>query len=366
MYFSMTNILVIDGRELIPERLTGIGRVLYGLVDALSESEKINKIFLAVFSNNSVPPELEKKKNVVLEKLPPSFLSSEKYLSNLTNQNNGLFISPYPKLSLFGCNCPSVHIIHDVLDLTHPAYKRRFKACFDGYRLRKALKRADLTWYDSSWSMEETKRYAGFVGKNPRVRHPGIDERFNISETRDRNEFLNNYGLKEGYILVIGNGLPHKNLGVLLKIADQLTRKIVFAGVSEERQIYWKEKFPGAGAIWIKFILDEDLPAIIKAAFCLAQPSTAEGYGYPPLEAMACGVPAIVSNISVLVETTGKNALIAEPDDPKTWLDAFNMLEDNSHYTNQVEKGLKWVEPLRGRRGWQKHVSDIEEILSTL
>ena len=359
----MTNILVIDGREFIPGRLTGIGRVLNGLVDAFSENDKIDKIFLAVFSNNSIPFELKKKEKVLLKIVPVSFFRSEKYLSDLTNQDVSLFISPYPKLPLFGCHCPSVHIIHDVFDLTHPAYRHRFKAYFDGYRLRKALKRADLTWYVSYWSLEETRKYAGFVGRDPRVRYNGIDETFNVGETRDSNEILNRYGLVPGYILVIGNGLPHKNLGVLLKIADQIGRKIIFVGVSEERQLYWKEKFPGAEAVWIKFIPDEDLPAIIKGAFCLAQPSTAEGYGYPPLEAMACGIPAIISNIPVLVETTGNNALIADPDSPETWLESFKLLEDNNHYKAQVEKGLRWVEPLRGRKGWQKHVSDIEEFL---
>jgi glycosyltransferase involved in cell wall biosynthesis len=360
----MANIIVIDGREFVQGRRTGIGRVLYGLADALCKNEKISHILLCVFPDYLVPLRLEKEEKIHLKKLPRSFLSSEKHLSDLTGQENCLFISPYPKLPLFGCHCPSVHIIHDILDLTHPAYKKRFKAWFDGYRLRKALKRADLTWYDSSWSLEETRRFAGFAGRNPRIRHPGIDEKFNIGEIRNRNEVLKKYGLKEGYILIIGNGLLHKNLGILLRIAKQLTRKLLFVGVSEERQLCWEKDYPGSEAIWIKFIPDEDLPAIIKGAFCLAQPSTAEGYGYPPLEAMACGVPAVVSDIPVLIETTGNNTLIPDSNDANAWLKAFSTLEDNNYYKNQVAKGLKWVEPLRGRDGWQKHVSDIEEILA--
>jgi glycosyltransferase involved in cell wall biosynthesis len=359
----MKNNILIDSREFIQDKKTGIARVLEGFIGALATSELIANIVMVTNYSMSMPSSLKDINKIIIKKTSNSFLKSEKKISELTNQNFNLFISPYPKLPLFGCHCPSVHIIHDVLDLTHPAYKGRFKASFDGYRLRKALKRADLTWYDSSWSLEETRRYAGFFGKNPRVRHPGINEIFNIGETGGRSEALNRYGLEPGYILVIGNGLPHKNLGVILGIADQLTRKIVFAGVTEERQLYWKAKFPRTDTIWIKYILDEDLPAIIRGAFCLAQPSTAEGYGYPPLEAMACGIPAVVSNIPVLVETTGGNAMIADPDVPKAWLEAFNALEDNDYYERQVEKGLRWVEPLKGRKGWQKHISDIEELL---
>jgi glycosyltransferase involved in cell wall biosynthesis len=288
---------------------------------------------------------------------------AEKYLSNLTSQDISLFLSPYPKLPFFGCHCPSVHIIHDVLDLTYPAYKKRLKTYFDAYRLRKALKLADLTWYVSYWSLEETRKYADSVGKNPRVRHSGIDKRFDIGEIEDRNEILSRYGLQPGYILILGNGLPHKNLGVLLKIIHQLNKKIVFAGINVERQLYWKTKFPVTDAIWIEFIDNDDLPAIIRGAFCLAQPSIVEGYGYPPLEAMACGVPAVVSNIPVLIETTGGNSLSANPDDPRTWLEAFESLQEKNQYKQLVEKGLRWAEPLRGLKGWQKHVRDIEDLI---
>jgi glycosyltransferase involved in cell wall biosynthesis len=355
--------VLLDAREFVDGKLTGIARVIRGLMDAISQSSSANELTLAVNANHSVPFRLYNKPNIKFEILPGSFLKSEKALSKLSTTGFNLFISPYPKLPLFGCHCPSFHIIHDVLDLTHLAYKKRFKAYFDGYRLRKALKRADLTWYDSHWSMEETRKYAGFVGKNPQVRYPAIDERFNIAEPSNSSEALNRYGLEPGYILVIGNGLPHKNIGVLLRIADQIDRKIVFVGVNQERQLYWKAKFPEADAIWTKFINDDDLPVIIRGAFCLAQPSTAEGYGYPPLEAMACGIPAVVSNIPVLIETTGGNALIADPEDPQTWLGVFNTLEDNNYYKSQVENGLRWAEPLRGRKGWQKHVSDIEGLI---
>jgi glycosyltransferase involved in cell wall biosynthesis len=142
-----------------------------------------------------------------------------------------------------------------------------------------------------------------------------------------------------------------------------LPNKLVFAGVSETNQAYWRRLYPNARARWISYVGEDDLPSIVQGAFCLAQPSTAEGYGYPPLEAMACGVPAVISSISVLIETTGGNALYASPGNPKEWIDAFNRLRGEDIYNEQVEKGLTWVEPFRGRKGWKKHVSDIIELL---
>ena len=355
--------ILIDAREFTHGRITGIGRVLEGLVDALAESSVVEKIILAMFDPAIVPTGLKNRQKIEMKRISASFFKSEMTLSNLSKDGIKLFLSPYPKLPFFGIHCPSLNMIHDVLDLTHPAYRRRIKVLFDGYRLKRALRQADLTWYVSSWSLDETKRFADFTGNNPKVRFNGVDETFTPKRAQNEEEILAKYQLKPGYILAVGNGLPHKNLGAVLEIADQIRREIVFVGVSKENQTLWKSRYPEAMAIWIRHVTQEDLPTIIRRAFCLVQPSTEEGYGYPPLEAMACGVPAIVSDIPVLVETTGRCALTAEPYDSKTWTEAIGTLENKSIYGKQVMKGLEWVEPLRGRNGWQKHVSDIEEIL---
>ncbi|MBC8466749.1 MAG: glycosyltransferase family 4 protein [Deltaproteobacteria bacterium] len=357
--------IVVDAREFIRGKKTGIGCFLEGLIDALTETDLDIRIIMASFYSEAFTAKLRSKKNVIIKEIPASFLSSEKALSELTKKGADLFISPYRKLPIFGAHCKSVNTIHDVLDLTHPFYRNRTKAILDIFRLKRALKKADLTWYDSSWSKDETKKLAGFTGRTPRVRYLGIDEKFVRDRMENEREILKKYDLQPGYILVIGNGLPHKNLGVLLRISDNMSRRLVFVGVSERNQIYWKRRYPEAKAVWVKYVEEEDLPMIIRGAFCLAQPSTAEGYGYPPLEAMACGVPPVVSNIPVLIETTGGNALSANPENPKEWLESFEALEDKDTYRTQVENGLKWVEPFRGRRGWGRHIADIEEILLT-
>lgn len=358
--------VLVDAREFTPGRQTGIGRVLEGLVDAFAESNVVDKIILAVFDPTLVHSRLKNRRKIETEMVPPSFFKSEMALSNLSKDAIRLFLSPYPKLPFFGIHCPSLNMIHDVLDLTHPAYRKRIKVLFDGYRLKRALKKADLTWYVSSWSLDETKRFAGFTGNNPKVRFNGIDERFTPTRGQNEEETLLKYQLKPDYILAVGNGLPHKNLGAILEVADQVRRELVFVGVSKTNQVHWISRHPEARATWISHVTQEDLPAIIRGAFCLVQPSTEEGYGYPPLEAMASGVPAIVSDIPVLIETTGGCAVTADPYDSKTWTEAIHTLENKSIYQKQVMKGLEWVEPLLGRNGWQKHVSDIEEMLMVI
>lgn len=357
--------VLVDAREFVQDRFTGIARVLEGLLDAVAEKCPPVEIVLAVQDPRAVPPGLRNRKNIAIRTIPPTFLRSEKALSRLSGENCGLFISPYPKLPLWGSHAPSVNVIHDVLDLTHPFYRRRLKALFDGLRLRKALRRADLTWYDSSWSLNETRSFAGYAGRNPRVRHPGIDERFTPHRATDEGEILEKYGLETGYVLALGNGMPHKNLGVLLKISDRLARKFVFIGVSRANQLHWRSRFPGSEARWIEHVREEDLPPIVRGAFCVAQPSVAEGYGYPPLEGMAAGVPAVISRIPVLVETTGGRALVAGPEEPREWLEAFQALENRETHRSRVEEGLAWLSPMRGRKGWEKHLSDIHELMGS-
>lgn len=355
--------ILIDAREFGAARLTGIGRVLEGLVRALAETEVAEEILVATSDAHSLPSRLKSLSNTRTVELPFAFLKSEKALSDLTRNSINLFISPYPKLPLFGCHAKAAHIIHDVLDLTHPEYKKRLKVHFDTWRLKKALGRADLTWYDSLWSQKETRRLARNVGKRPRVRYPGIDDAFSAEKAEEDEGVMKKYHLDPGYVIAVGNGLPHKNLGVLLEAADQILRKMLFVGVHEKNQLRWKSQCHKESATWIAHVHDGDLPSLLRGAFCLAQPSTAEGYGYPPLEAMACGVPAVVSDIPVLLETTGSVALYADPHNPGTWVEAMRTLEKDEPYKVQVEKGLKWVEPLKGSRGWQGHISDIQELL---
>lgn len=358
-----TKHILIDGRELLPNKKTGIGRVLEGFLDALADVDSDIEIVLASICMDSIPYRLQNREKIRIWKISSDFLLSEAALSKLSKQKFSLYISPYPKLPLFGCYCKSVNTVHDIFDLTHSAYRKRMKVTFDKFRLKKALKRADLTWYDSSWSKEETIKLVGFAGENPRVRFPGIGEGFSYEKRLNEKDAIKKYQLKPGYILVIGNGLPHKNLGLLLSISDQISRELVFVGVSQTNQKYWKVRYPHSQAIWIEYVRDENLPVIMKNAFCLAQPSKEEGYGYPPLEAMACGVPAVVSHISVLVETTGGNALVANPEDSRAWVEAFDKLEDQSVRQTYIEKGLKWVKPLQGREGWKNHIADIEEVI---
>ncbi|MFH1490511.1 MAG: hypothetical protein ABII06_16510, partial [Pseudomonadota bacterium] len=125
-------------------RFTGIGRVLQGIVEALAESPVVGEIVLATHLTGAIPASVRGLDKIRVWEISESFLKSEKALAQFSKTDFKLYFSPYPKLPLFGCHCAAVNIVHDVLDLTHPAYRRRVKVLLDRHRVKNALKRADL------------------------------------------------------------------------------------------------------------------------------------------------------------------------------------------------------------------------------
>ncbi len=89
-------------------------------------------------------------------------------------------------------------------------------------------------------------------------------------------------------------------------------------------------------------VADEDLPAYYAGAACLVLPSHYEGFGFPPLEAMACGCPAIVSSAGALPEIAGDATLVVDPRDPPALAGAIELvLTDDAVRRELVDRGLR-------------------------
>lgn len=158
------------------------------------------------------------------------------------------------------------------------------------------------------------------------VAYPGYDrENFKLGKT---NKFLlrikRKYSVQDPYIIYIGTLQPRKNL---LRLFEALARienlNLVVAGKSSgEGREGWKyqEILDSPARLGIKerviftgFVPGEDLPHLLSGALAFIQPSLWEGFGIPVLEAMACGVPVLVSNVSSLPEVVGKAGLTFDP-----------------------------------------------------
>jgi glycosyltransferase involved in cell wall biosynthesis len=159
------------------------------------------------------------------------------------------------------------------------------------------------------------------------VVHSGIDPAFRIlSETEmepEKNRLREKYGLPENFILYVGTIEPRKNIGAIIKAFNFLKRRkefadfgLVLAGgfgwlFGDILQIWrsspFRDDIKFTGSVW------EDRMGLYNLAKIFVYPSFFEGFGFPPLEAMACGTPAIVSHSSSLPEVVGEAAILVDP-----------------------------------------------------
>ncbi|MBN1322063.1 MAG: glycosyltransferase family 4 protein [Thermoleophilia bacterium] len=172
--------------------------------------------------------------------------------------------------------------------------------------------------------------YAHIDPAKARVIHNGVSARFgpNIDE-KTRLAARHRHSLPERFAFWAGDFRPEKNLSFLVRAWSRLQNRfadapdLVLAGQKrlEYRNLIREVESSGlAGRVHFPgFIPDEDLPAVYSEAELFVFPSLYEGFGLPPLEAMACGTPCVVSNSSSLPEVTGSAALLFNP----TSLDDF-------------------------------------------
>ncbi len=342
--------ILVDGREFDGGRRTGISRFLEGLLCALLAEHPEWNVVVAQRRTVILPSSLQKARTL---SLPPM---SDYFWPSLA-RGYDLFLSPYPKLPWRRLPCPAIHTIHDVLYLTHPAYRGHLLRALGGrWVLRHALQQATLTWFDSKASCRACARLGPVV--HAAVRFPAIDACFVPDEGR-----YHTGGSR--YFLFVGNGLPHKNLSLLIMAMELVEARLICVGVQQpDRFIAMASPNVQRRLHFPTDVDDGVLLDLYRGATALLLPSTAEGFGYPPLEAMACGTPAVVADIPVLRETTGGAAWYCPANDVVLWRDAMHAMLHAETRTHWARMGLEWVDHLRAPGGWRAHIADMEHLVS--
>jgi glycosyltransferase involved in cell wall biosynthesis len=146
-------------------------------------------------------------------------------------------------------------------------------------------------------------------------------------------------------IILLGSPAPHKNVGLILRMADRLGSvglRIALVGHADQ-SVFQRAGVPRAPNIHaLGRLPDPALAALLRDGLCLAFPSFVEGFGLPPLEAMAVGCPVIVSDRTSLPEICGDAALYASPDQPEAWFESFLRLRSDPRLRDAlVERGRR-------------------------
>lgn len=220
----------------------------------------------------------------------------------------------------------------------------------------------------SEYTARDLESVFGFLKKEMKVIHNGIDETvFYPASTTEKKNFLKKYGLKEGYLLSVGIGKGHKNLNFVLDVLKPLWNskilktKWVLGGASGKIPDYLQADVSGYENQILpmeRLSLDE-LRCLYSCAELFIFPSRYEGFGFPPLEAQACGCPVISSNTTVMPEILQDSVFYFSPDKPEELEKLLrDFLKSRNSVKNLVTKGKR----NSARFSWKKAAQETLEV----
>ena len=204
--------------------------------------------------------------------------------------------------------------IHDLIPLHFPQWTTARTRLAHRLTYRQVVRSCDVVFANSYYTAADAVRTLGVPEELIRVARPGVDERFRVEGKRAE--------LSAPYVLSVATLEPRKNLGMLLAAVELLGGSVQLALVGAEG---WGE-VPALDRPWIRrlgYVGDDELARLYRGAAAFAFPSRFEGFGMPVVEAMACGVPVVVSSHPSLDEASGDAALRADPDDPAAFAAAL-------------------------------------------
>lgn len=260
-----------------------------------------------------------------------------------------------------------INTVHDLVFYTFPEtmdksnYRRMIK------NVGRSCEMSDIIITVSENSKREITEYLNIPEDKIRVVYNGVNhELFN----RDA-DTKTDLSLPEDYILYIGTLEPRKNLVTLLKAFSETKAakdgvKLVIAGAKgwEYKEIYEKAKALNTDVVFTGYIPSEELPALYRGAKAFAFPSLYEGFGIPPLEAMACGTPVVTTGVSSLPEVVGDAAVTIS--DPLSSEELANAL-DATLYNNETREKCITEGLSRAKRfTWDKSCEAVMKIYKEL
>jgi glycosyltransferase involved in cell wall biosynthesis len=236
--------------------------------------------------------------------------------------------------------------VHDAAALDHPEWFERKFALWYGALLPRLVRKVRAIITVSHFSRERIVELTGVDADRVHVISNGVDPRFRPVDTQTAQEVREKFELHSPYILFVGSLEPRKNLKILLEawqLGSFAGATLAVVGASGPLFQNLQLGTLPEGVRLLGRVEDELLPALYSGAAGFVYPSVYEGFGLPPLEAMACGCPIAVSDIPAHREVCGTTAIYFDPFNPE---DLSSKLEsllrlDLSSRASSVERGIQ-------------------------
>ena len=281
------------------------------------------------------------------------------------------YICPLHKTSV-----PYIVTIHDTIAIDNPLWCKQTNSLYFNLFMKAATKKASCVISVSNCTADDLKRNFDLPCSKIHVVYSGIDNIFNAKKDSSRcSEVSTRYNLPERYILYAGNIEPKKNIWTLLCVQKKLRKK----GLPHKLVIVGKRSWGckveldeisreirSGNIVWTGYVDRSDLPCVYQMADVFVFPSLYEGFGFPPLEAMACGTPVVSTITGALNETVADAALTVEPHDIRQIARAVvSMIENSSLREKHIRMGLRQSSLFNWERTAKETLSVYEEVSAT-
>lgn len=212
----------------------------------------------------------------------------------------------------------AVVTIHDAITVSRPEWCAWHNVVHYRMVMTRSARRADAIIVPSEFARKEVIEHLGVSAERVQVAPLGVSARFRPTTAEEVVRVRERYRLPERYLLCVGNVEPRKNLPAVVSAFERLPRELPHTLVIAGKR-GWKcaeacramERSSRAGHIrWLDWVVDDDLPGLYSGADLLVQWSLHEGFGLTPLEAMACGTVAVISDAGALPEIAGDAAVV--------------------------------------------------------
>ncbi|MGR3175960.1 MAG: glycosyltransferase [Candidatus Scalindua sp.] len=336
---------------------TGVGRYTSNLCKSIlrTDSNKDYYFYIPGRRGNTIRADIERthlEKPAVTKQNSTLRILWEQIVLPVYSRKDRLDLFHYTDhaLSLLQRAHPTIITVHDIAYVRFPNLLNKSRQIYKNYILHKSINRADIIIADSYSTKRDIIELLNVDEKKIKVVHLGVESRFrpisNVEEYRLRNN------LPSKIILNVGTLEPRKNVVALIRAFKKLKGrglkdyKLVIAG---EKGWLYKKIFDEVKSndlqkevLFLGIVEDEDLPMLYNCADIFVYPSLYEGFGLPPLEAMACGVPVITSNTSSLPEVVGDAGIMVDPNDVNSLCEGIcKVLEDRELRQRMRNMGLE-------------------------
>jgi len=246
----------------------------------------------------------------------------------------------------------SVITVHDLAFMLYPHFLTKASARYYG-QIDQAVRRADAIIAVSKATKRDVMRLLGVAERKITVIYEAANPFFHPMDRREATQRVKRrFGISDDFLLFVSTIEPRKNVPNLLRafrqILDDYHVRVKLVVVGQKGWLF-DEAFDlvedlklGEEVVFLGRVATEELLWLYNSAQALVQPSIYEGFGLMPLEAMTCGTPVVVSNVSSMPEVAGDAGLTVDPHDVDQLAVAmWRILDDTELRSSLIQKGLK-------------------------